>query len=1445
MTQVPLPIVPTPPIRPMRVSAGTGEPRKDEDYLAKAQEQILRSADFGGIEVPYLKDDLSQRLLVPRRLDIRNIALADRADIGPPVDEQTAPAVASQVRQSILSKGLSLLSAAANIVDKPFAAFRGLMAGDTSQLSLLLPFSESYLRKFYEEQLGIEIPKEHITGREVLERWGFQENIPGFHPIEEPLDAVLDAAGLAIELFGPGYVPRIGALTRMGEKAYQLGKLSTKRPVASLLDNIGHMLEKGAPLSKRLSVPEKPSTNLVVEVMEQLAGKPAADAAKEIMDTIPTAKSLRIADVFHRAVQRGDSKALGAAIKYLSSQSRLMKNLMADRGILPAVSIPGQMQEAASGMRGLIIEPVGMLRSVAPRIEVPLPGSGAIQAIADTAPVRAMRALFDWTVRGSYDKAAQTAAAFATETSRHTLAALTNHMHDSQGMLAAMADELATLGVQMRMAGNRLAPLNVNELVQYVAQSGRAASRTIDDLLKSATSERAGGESLTRLAEKIYQTSDNMIRAPLDKLREKLINLGYPHMPSRDPAYLPVYPAMRGDEFGRAGYEHLISVAAKGKTGKRLAPLQFAPFGRVPVNRASRDAILTRQLPSDIAMIGADKSGRNAMIVVPDELADDIPAVSGFNITSIKTKTGDSLIYGDYVAIGNSQEPVARYIGHRAGPDPTVVLWTRNNKPIEVPLSEVRLTAPPKFSADEFLVPGIPWKGGAEIRHALAVDALKSYGLQVPAYKGKGATRAAFQEYLFRRYFEPEIGKYEDVLESLGKSRLSPDQAKALGFFFRPQDLTPAQYRKVLKAAKFPRNLARLYRQNGTSYLLLDYLRKHNGKSVYSQDVLSNLWQHFVSQSQYLAALSGVHEGLAHVAKVIDNPRTLPEGLITLSEAWDRIRVPIAGRGQMPLTAKGLEQFVNRLRQTNPDIDKAIGGLPAARAAELIAVPAKSADALSRFVNVHIPRTDERLAYESILGKYMGWLSSWTYLPRLSSRVRDLTSNVLMSILHPDVPYTPQEYSKTFLELSERLLKGTLHEAEYYDEMRKLGVFSTAHRVSDVTLQKPASMLGSQDLPALFGEEWIDNVLPKATSAREAVSPLVRAVRNPFGWDGMISLVSPKVSGKAVNPLIETGRNLLEATEQLSRGSIYTAARKAGMQPAQAAELARTVLYDYSRMSPFERRALRPAVMFYGWLRSNLSYNIPKVMLDWNSWPAKIVRSVGRIKAQTDRDLPEWLENSLAFPIAEENGKVTVVRSLGLPPEDLAMISPDLSTFMAKAVSWTHPVLRGMYILASGKEPYTGMSIRDYKSITERLTGVSGLPPVVSHPLRAFETAIAPPISFLGYLGKLASGVEPTWAKALDAVTGVKVGTYEVDKLTTWDTMRQLREELLSMDNVGLIERPWLREGASPRAQELYGALRQIEKASAADRKRERQPKPMTPPMTLDELFYPTGRPGF
>lgn len=1446
MTQVPVPIVPTPPVTLPTLSR-TPRQQLDEDYLAKAQRRLVDMPDFGGIEIPHLKDDWTQRLLAPRLLDIRNIAFADRSDVGSPITESNVQQAVGQIRQGIVSKGLSLLSAAASIVDKPFAAFRGLMAGDVSQLSLLLPFSESYLRKFYEEKLGIPIPSHHITGREVLERWGFQENIPGFHPIEEPLDAVLDAAGLAIELFGPAYVPRIGALTRIGEQAFQLGKLSSLKPVTNLLDNIGDLLEKGAPLAKRLNVPKTPSTNIVEELLEQIAGQPAADAAKEIMRAIPTKQALKVADVFHRAAQRGDSKALGAAIKFLSSQSRLMKNLQAGKGILPAVSIPGQMQEIASGVRGLIIEPVGILRQVAPRIELPLPGSGLVQSVSELAPMRALRALFDWTVRGAYDKAAQSAAAFATESARHTLAALTNHMHDSQAMLAAMADELASLGVQMRMAGNRLAPLNVNELVQYIAQRGKDAKRTIDDILKSAVSTQPGAKALDQLAEKVYLTSDTMIRAPIDKLREQLIELGYPNFRTRDPAYLPTYSPMTGDEFGRTGYQALISEAARRKTAKRLAPLQFAPFGRVPVNRASRDAILTRQLPSSYAMIAAEKNGTNAMLVIPDELADEIPPLSGFNLQAVKTKTGDSIIFGDYVAIGNSTEPVARYIGHRPGPNPTAILWTRANKPVEVPLTDIRPTAPPKFSGDEFLVPGLPsGSNGMVLRRALAQDALKSYGIDVPIKGRKGSTRRLLQEYLFRRYFEPEAGQYERLVELARNKSIDAEAAKALAFFFRPKDLKPEQYRAILKAAKFPRNMVRLFKQNGTSYLLLDYLMKHSGRPVYSNDVLSNLWQHFVGQSQYLAALSGVHEGLAHVAKVIDDPRLMPEGLITLAEAWDKIRVPIAGHGAMPLTPRGLETFVNRLRAMNPEIDKALGGLPSARAAELIAVPAKSADALSRFVKVFVPGTDERLAYENILSKYMGWLSSWTYLPRISSRVRDLTSNFLMSILHPDVPYTPKEYASTFLELSERFLKGTLHEAEYYDEMRKLGVLSTGHRVSDVSLERPATLLGSPDLPALFGEESIAAALPKALSAKETVSPIARAVSKPFGWDGLLSFVSPKVSGKAVNPLIETGRNLFAATEQVSRGAIYTAARKAGMQPAQAAELAKTVLYDYSRMSPFERRALRPTIMFYGWLRSNLSYNIPKVMLDWNSWPSKIVRSIGRIKAQSTHEMPEWLENSLAFPIADENGQVTVVRSLGLPPEDLAMISPDVSEFLAKSISWTHPVLRGIYVLASGREPYTGMSIRDYRSLTEKLTGITGLPPVVSHPLRAFETAIAPPLSFLGYLGKLASGQEPMWAKAIDAISGVKVGTYDLEKVLTWDTMRRLRDELLTMDKVGLIERPWIREGASPRAQELYDALRTVEKISREQREREKKQQAVkAQPVTIEDLFFPVGRPGF
>lgn len=131
---------------------------------------------------------------------------------------QQAEQMTPEEEKSLLGSAVSGLTYLGETVDKPFAAVRGVIHGLTDLLQgetpdwggglmNLVPFSDSR---------GWTDPAERKTGRDILANWGAAANVKGFHPIDDPWDATLDVAGLAIELFAGPPVPIGTPLTALG-----------------------------------------------------------------------------------------------------------------------------------------------------------------------------------------------------------------------------------------------------------------------------------------------------------------------------------------------------------------------------------------------------------------------------------------------------------------------------------------------------------------------------------------------------------------------------------------------------------------------------------------------------------------------------------------------------------------------------------------------------------------------------------------------------------------------------------------------------------------------------------------------------------------------------------------------------------------------------------------------------------------------------------------------------------------------------------------------------------------------------------------------------------------------------------------------------------------------------------------------------------------------------
>jgi hypothetical protein len=140
--------------------------------------------------------------------------------------QESVPPVTEEEKKTLLQSGIGAVQYAAETLDKPGAAVRGLLSGQPEQLWHAVPFSGTFASMFpgVAQAWGMPSAEDRVYGREMLETWGLLDpNREGFSPRQDPEDALGDVAGFAAEVLtdplmfvaGPGK-----ALTKKGVEAF-------------------------------------------------------------------------------------------------------------------------------------------------------------------------------------------------------------------------------------------------------------------------------------------------------------------------------------------------------------------------------------------------------------------------------------------------------------------------------------------------------------------------------------------------------------------------------------------------------------------------------------------------------------------------------------------------------------------------------------------------------------------------------------------------------------------------------------------------------------------------------------------------------------------------------------------------------------------------------------------------------------------------------------------------------------------------------------------------------------------------------------------------------------------------------------------------------------------------------------------------------------------------
>jgi len=290
---------------------------------------------------------------------------------------------------------------------------------------------------------------------------------------------------------------------------------------------------------------------------------------------------------------------------------------------------------------------------------------------------------------------------------------------------------------------------------------------------------------------------------------------------------------------------------------------------------------------------------------------------------------------------------------------------------------------------------------------------------------------------------------------------------------------------------------------------------------------------------------------------------------------------------------------------------------------------------------------------------------------------RNFVSNQWLNSLGPNgmniIKVEHVKYGAKALDLQIKRIKGTLspEELETINELEKFKVFRGGQ------YEELQSYFSKGDKSNL--EQWIDRPITKTYDSISKLLGASKKIRNP-------EMIDP-LFGKAYGKLIEDN----------SRIAHFLHKKDKGLTSFEAMQSMNKYLFDYTDLTVFEQRFMKPTVLFYTWMRKNIPLAINSVTTN-----PRMYAAFNNLTGSNTEDRPDYLKSRVAFP-APWNPQL-MVAGLGVPIEDLNMFNiKDADPFfvdqikrgMQKLASTLTPTLQAPTEFLSGEKHFSRKDLRD------------------------------------------------------------------------------------------------------------------------------------------------------
>ena len=250
-----------------------------------------------------------------------------------------------------------------------------------------------------------------------------------------------------------------------------------------------------------------------------------------------------------------------------------------------------------------------------------------------------------------------------------------------------------------------------------------------------------------------------------------------------------------------------------------------------------------------------------------------------------------------------------------------------------------------------------------------------------------------------------------------------------------------------------------------------------------------------------------------------------------------------------------------------------------------------------------------------------------------------------------------------------------------------------------------------------------------------------------------------------------TGAKVNQAVEWVNRMPLYLYLKEKGYQPLQAAQEVIKRHFDYSDLSPFERKVMRRTIPFYTFTRKMAALTADTLTQQPGGPMAQLIRATGKAR-EPGAILPDYLSQTLAIPFGQDKeGQKRYLAGFGFAHEQpLQYLGGGIQGAGMEALSAMNPLFKGPLEYLTGQSFFQRRPIEQLDPLLGRtIASATGRKEAVKLPQLLEMLASNSPAS--RYLSSLRTGLDPRkglGAQASNLLSGMRI--YDVPPRTQ-DTM--------------------------------------------------------------------------